>query len=22
MDEHKVKHKTIFNTGIYMHLRN
>jgi len=21
-DEYKVKQKTIFNTGIYMHLRN
>jgi len=21
-DEHKVEHRTIFNTGIYMHLRN
>jgi len=20
--EHKVEHKTIFNTGIYIHLRN
>jgi len=21
-DEHKVEHRTILNTGIYMHLRN
>jgi len=21
-DEHKVEHRTIFYTGIYMHLRN